>query len=370
MNPARVAPTNATPVLCSAMVTKRQNALARRARRTTAFCYPASCAFEFSERLAGGTSFLLALFRGNEASCETERLFPSRHQRRAATSSTSPETRGVAHMALRDKQRRHQRETRQVDLAGRRCAPTLSLVSVSSIRMHGWYRPTRTPSTATRTRGASRIAFRIADVASSALVLGRLSRRVSRSSRHVEPSSRVASSLGEASAARRPLQQETLESIAIPRFPRSDRRSRGGTPRVPSARLRLRHANVDVQAPNAIGSWLIARVRHLRSTRDAPVSDSPTLDPRPFFFFITPPEGGSRHTSRRVRDFGRSELGPGAMAAEEGAAARDMARARSPWTTLAPSPRSSSPWAAPRTSPWASRPSTARCAPPRREPRR
>ena len=50
------------------------------------------------------------------------------------------------------------------------------------------------------------------------------------------------------------------------------------------------------------------------------------------------------------------------MAAEEGAAAATW-RACSPWTTLAPSPRSSSPWAAPRTSPWASRPSTARWCP-------
>ena len=43
-------------------------------------------------------------------------------------------------------------------------------------------------------------------------------------------------------------------------------------------------------------------------------------------FFFTPEEFEPNHISRRVRDFGRSELGPGAMAAEEGAAARDAAR--------------------------------------------
>ena len=68
---------------------------------------------------------------------------------------------------------------------------------------------------------------------------------------------------------------------------------------------------------------MIARVRHLRSTRDAPVSDSPSI-PRPFpFFFITPPEA-DRGTPAGASETGRSELGPGAMAAEEGAAARDM----------------------------------------------
>ena len=43
-------------------------------------------------------------------------------------------------------------------------------------------------------------------------------------------------------------------------------------------------------------------------------------------FFFTPEEFEPNHISRRVRDFGRSEPGPGAMAAEEGAAARDAAR--------------------------------------------
>ena len=158
--------------------------------------------------------------------------------------------------------------------------------------------------------------------------------------------------------------------------PRSDRRSRGGCPllpRAPSARALscLGHANMYVAFGIRTSELQSIEVdRHLRSTRDAPVSGSPTLDRHLPCRYYHLPRSSNRSTSAGASETSAAPSRGRGRWPRRRAPPRATRRARSPWTTLAPSPRSSSPWAAPRTSPWASRPSTARCVPPRRAPRR
>ena len=141
MNPARVAPTNATPVLCSAMVTKCQNASSHAApHRNAAFWFPSDAARSSFPYVSPGRRF------SSPRSAETRLRVASNASSRVVISNAPPPP-----LRALPRRRKHaasaqaacatnsaatrEKRARLISL-GVGALPR-SLVSVSSIRMHG-----------------------------------------------------------------------------------------------------------------------------------------------------------------------------------------------------------------------------------------
>ena len=162
MNPARVAPTNATPVLCSAMVTKCQNASSHAApHRNAAFLLSSDAArSSFPNVSPGGRRF------SSPCSAETRLRVKPNGSSRVVISDAPPllarrrKHAASAHMACATNSAATREKRARLISLGVGALPR-SLVSVSSIRMHGWYPPHTNAVDSNKNSGG--IADRISD---------------------------------------------------------------------------------------------------------------------------------------------------------------------------------------------------------------